>query len=258
MSFTTVSCYNTREHDRSSIISPWRLHYTGGTRCHCCRHHFGSDYSVDESVAHGVKAAALVRNYPLISDQVTPEELQLILGELETCISRHKKGAVVEFGCYRGTSSLFIRRLLDCYADTREFHVYDSFEGLPPKGQWDQSSVGEHFVTGELLARKKEFVVQFKKAGLALPHIHKGWFHELDQSKIPQAIGFAFLDGDYYESIRDSLMLITPCLVVGAVIIVDDYANEALPGAARAVDEWLVGQQATMRVQRSLAIIYRR
>lgn len=257
MSFTTVSCYNTREHDRSSIVSPRRLYRTGGTRRYCCRYHSDRYYSVDESVARGVKTAELIRKYPLISDQITAGELQVILRELEHYISRGKTGAVVEFGCYRGTTSLFIRRLLDCYEDKREFHVYDSFEGLPPKGRWDQSSVGEHFVTGELLAHKKEFFAQFKKAGLVMPRIHKGWFHDLDQSHIPQTVGFAFLDGDYYGSIRESLMLITPRLVSGAVIIVDDYANEALPGAARAVDEWLVGQRAVMRVQSSLAIIYR-
>jgi len=41
-----------------------------------------------------------------------------------------------------------------------------------------------------------------------------------------------------------------------ATIIVDDYANEALPGAARAVDEWLANnRQYTSRTESSLAII---
>ena len=65
----------------------------------------------------------------------------------------------------------------------------------------------------------------------------------------------AFLDGDYYESIRDSLRVITSKLLPGAVIIVDDYANEALPGAARAVDEWIRDRGVVLRVEASLAII---
>ena len=35
----------------------------------------------------------------------------------------------------------------------------------------------------------------------------------------------------------------------------DDYANEALPGAAKAVDEWLHTHPAKLRVEHSLAII---
>ena len=74
---------------------------------------------------------------------------------------------------------------------------------------------------------------------------------------MPEQIAFAFLDGDYYASIRDSLALVWPRLTPGAVIIVDDYANEKLPGAARAVDEWLATHPAQLRVQASLAILSR-
>ena len=66
---------------------------------------------------------------------------------------------------------------------------------------------------------------------------------------------FAFLDGDYYQSIRDSLQLIAPKLTSHAIIVVDDYANEALPGAARATDEWLRGRRYQLRVESSLAIV---
>jgi O-methyltransferase len=41
----------------------------------------------------------------------------------------------------------------------------------------------------------------------------------------------------------------------GAIIVVDDYGNDTLPGAAKAVDEWLESHKATIRVEHSLAII---
>jgi hypothetical protein len=44
-------------------------------------------------------------------------------------------------------------------------------------------------------------------------------------------------------------------VVLGAIIVVDDYANEALPGVARAVDEWLRIHGGKLRVEASLAII---
>lgn len=197
----------------------------------------------------------LISKYPLISEQVDKREVKIVLRELTRALQNSARGSVVEMGCYAGTTSLFIARLLNIQKYTREFHVYDSFEGLPAKRSEDQSRAGEQFVIGELKASKKQFVINFKKAGLPLPFIHKGWFSQLSSSDVPPEVVFAFLDGDYYESIHDSLKLIWPHLVDGAVVVVDDYANEALPGAARAVDEWLDTHSAGLRVENSLAII---
>lgn len=199
----------------------------------------------------------LLEKYPLISDQVDRQELAVILRELDNQLNRDTAAfAVVEFGCYIGTTSLFIRRLLDAYQSPGEFHVYDSFDGLPDKTNHDLSPAGEQFKTGELAVGRKAFQMQFKKAGLRLPIVHKGWFDELTDNAIPEHISFAYLDGDYYESIADSLRLITPRLLRSATVVVDDYVNEALPGAARAVDEWLQGRSARLRIESSLAIIH--
>ena len=85
--------------------------------------------------------------------------------------------------------------------------------------------------------------------------VHKGWFSDLHDDDVPEGIHFAFLDGDYYGSIHDSLKLIEKKLAPGAVVVVDDYANEALPGAAHAVDEWRAQQPRSFRVQSSLAVL---
>ena len=198
----------------------------------------------------------LIKSYSLISDQVDERELTVILNELSRQIeSCGPDASVVELGCYIGTTSLFIRRLLDSHNVSLPFHVYDSFEGLPPKTERDSSPAGLQFRTGELAVSRKIFELQFKKAGLRPPTIHKGWFNELTTADMPEDITFAYLDGDYYESISDSLRVIEPCLAQGACIVVDDYANEALPGAARAVDEWLKKHPAQLRVEASLAVI---
>lgn len=200
----------------------------------------------------------LLSSYPVISDQVNVGELRVILTELEVALARSLEApqAIVELGCYIGTTSLFVRRLLDELMPHAAFHVYDSFAGLPDKTGQDSSPAGEQFKTGELAISRKTFELQFKKAGLRPPTIHKGWFADLTPVDIPDNVAFAYLDGDYYESIRDSFRVVTPKLLSGAVIVVDDYANEALPGAAKAVDEWMaVHTSASLRVQTSLAII---
>lgn len=199
----------------------------------------------------------LLKKYPLISDQVDKREVSIVLRELEKARISTDDGDVVEFGCYAGTTSLFISRYLAIQKYTREFHVYDSFEGLPEKQGEDESRAGDQFKTGELAVSKKQFVLNFRKAGVPLPRIHKGWFNELTEADVPEKVAFAFLDGDYYESILSSLRLVWPRLAPGAIIVVDDYANEALPGAAKAVDDWLATHPAKLSVEHSLAIIHR-
>lgn len=196
----------------------------------------------------------IVAKYPVISDQVSKEQIQVILDELEHVLSRGLTGAIVELGCYIGTTSLFIRRLLNEMKQEREFHVYDSFEGLPPKTEQDASVTGEQFVAGELNVSKKQFIREFQKAGLRTPIIHKGWFNELTADDVPDEIAFAFLDGDFYESIRDSLRLILPRMKTGGVIVIDDYAREALPGAAKATHEFFRPEQ--VRTAYNLGIIH--
>src|SRR5690242_11875242 len=99
-----------------------------------------------------VHADELLNQYNLVSDQVSREQVHVILRELETVLERTGQGAIVEFGCYIGTTSLFIRRLLDARGESvsREFHVYDSFEGLPPKTAADEIATGDQFQAGAL------------------------------------------------------------------------------------------------------------
>jgi O-methyltransferase len=180
----------------------------------------------------------------------------VIIRELTRVIEASVHGAVVELGCYSGTTSLFIQRVLQAENINRPFHVYDSFQGLPKKVQQDNSPAGTQFQAGELLTTKQEFIKNFRKANLQLPKIHKAWFEELTQNDMPPSIAFAFLDGDFYTSISASLAVITPLLSPGACIIIDDYQSEALPGARKAVDEWAQKYNHNVRSEQSLAIIH--
>lgn len=132
--------------------------------------------------------------------------------------------------------------------------MYDSFEGLPEKSVWDASPSGEQFTAGELAVSKKQFLREFQKAHLQPPIVHKGWFSSLTEKDVPEKIAFAFLDGDFYESIRDSLRLVLPRMQKGGVIVVDDYAREALPGAAKAVHEYF--QPEHVKAVHNLGVIY--
>ncbi len=198
------------------------------------------------------------RGHPIISDQITREGLETVCSELECVLDKGIKGAVAEFGCYAGTTSLFIRRILDERHEsaTRPFHVYDSFEGLPPKTTQDSNAAGVDFTAGKLYVSKKDFIGEFKSAGLQLPVIRKGWFDQLAQTDVPTPIAFAFLDGDFYGSIISSLRLVWPNMSQGGVILIDDYQRDTLPGVERAVRDFLQGKTIKrLRVRANIAII---
>lgn len=199
----------------------------------------------------------LLGKYPILTSQVNREELVKILAVLEDVLKHDVAGDVVELGCYVGTTTLFLRRFLLQHGSDKALHAYDSFAGLPPKTTEDASPAGEQFKAGELRAPKQEFVKHFRQAGLPLPIIHKAWFSELTPDDMPDKIAFAFLDGDFYSSIYDSLKLVWPRLSEGAVVVVDDYQSEALPGTKRAVDEWLATHPARLQVAASSLAILR-
>ena len=101
-----------------------------------------------------------------------------------------------------------------------------------------RKNLGVDFKQGELGVTKREVKMRFLRAGLSVPVIKKAWFNELKDLDLPEKIAFVFLDGDFYESIRDSLKLVVPKMSDGGVLVVHDYNNPALPGVKKAVDEW--------------------
>lgn len=170
------------------------------------------------------------------NDQVSEKETGKILELARKCLE--VEGDFVEMGCYKGDTSLM---LADVLKDVdKKLWIYDSFEGLPEKCEKDESALGENFKGGELFVTKREVKQRFLRAGLPVPVIKKAWFSDLTSEDLPEKIAFAFLDGDFYESIRDSLKLVTPRMVKGGILVVHDYNNPALPGVAKAVDEWCV------------------
>ena len=173
------------------------------------------------------------------NDQVSEGETRRILELARECLS--VEGDFVELGCYKGDTSLLLAEVLvenSVEKFAKKLWIYDSFEGLPEKSVADESVLGVNFRVGELLVTKREVKERFLRAGLPVPVIKKGWFEDLKEVDLPEKIAFAFLDGDFYESIRDSLKLVVPKMASGGVLVVHDYSNPALPGVRKAVDEW--------------------
>ena len=183
------------------------------------------------------------------NDQVSEKETEKILSFAQECLA--VPGDFVEFGCYKGDTSLLLAELLvenHVEKSVKKLWIYDSFEGLPEKRVEDRSVLGVAFRAGELGVTKREVKGRFLRAGLPVPVIRKKWFADLNEEDVPERIAFAFLDGDFYESIRDSLKLVVPRISEGGVIVVHDYTNPALPGVKKAVDGWNVKKNGFFRI----------
>lgn len=189
-----------------------------------------------------------------INDQVTAAETTEILHQAEGCLNI--RGDFVEFGCYKGDTTLLFGKLLAKFAPEKRLFAYDSFAGLPPKTDEDASSAGQAFQAGELAVSKREVVGKLRRAGLKNVVLKKAWFSDLTEADLPSEIAFAFVDGDFYASQKVALSLVISRLTKGGVVICHDYNNPDLPGASQAVDEFLrEHHNYRLLTRRTLAIL---
>ncbi len=189
--------------------------------------------------------------------QIPSRETEIIVSELERTLN--VPGDVVEFGCYAGDTSVMLAAKLKEVPD-KWLYLYDSFEGLPEKTAADNSSEGWRFQAGELKVSPDAVSHKFKKLSLPEPVIVKAWFSELTDDDLPSRISFALFDGDFYESIKTSFKKTIPRLSQGGIIVVHDYRNAALPGSARAVNEFVEmhKDEYEFRLAVSLAILVKK
>ena len=165
--------------------------------------------------------------------QVADSETREILLIAEACLAT--PGDFVELGCYEGDTSLLLAEKIR--NTDKKLWIYDSFEGLPSKTKEDESAAGVNFQAGALYVSKRDVKLRFLRANLPVPIIKKAWFADLRPEDLPERISFAFFDGDFYQSIKDSFKAVEGKMAEGSIIIVHDYNNPELPGVTKAVDE---------------------
>jgi len=162
-------------------------------------------------------------------DQIT----NLVL-YLNDSIEKNIEGDITEFGCYVGESSKYLMKTLLENNSDKKLYVYDSFEGLPPLSKWEE---GTGWREGTLKSTEQVLTSNFVQNKLPPPIIHKDWFKNVPEDKLPEKISFAFLDGDFYDSIYDSLNKIFDRVSDGGYICFHDYQRADLPGVRAAIED---------------------
>lgn len=131
-------------------------------------------------------------------------------------------GAFVEVGVYQGGTA----ELLSVVAllQNRPLYLYDTFAGIPWKGDLDQHQIGDFADTDINLVRDRCLGAVTITAGI------------FPNSAVPMpSIAFAHLDVDQYRSYRESIEYLTPLMAAGGVMWFDD--SPCLQGACQAVTE---------------------
>jgi hypothetical protein len=149
-------------------------------------------------------------------------------------------GLVAECGCLKGLSSYVLcaaLRRANAAFDGRGYEIYDSFQGLSEPEPQDLTG-GASAPAGDVRAgRYSAPLDQVKRALGAFPHIafFPGWIPLAFEQAPGKAYRFVHVDVDLHQPTRDSFAYFWPRLVVGGVMVCDDYG---WPGAKLAVEEF--------------------
>lgn len=133
------------------------------------------------------------------------------------------EGCFVEVGVYLGGSAFFLANVAQTQG--REIYLYDTFCGIPYKGELDSHPVGDFGDTSADLVR--QMIPYAKVVAGVFPH-----------SLVPMPkVAFAHVDADQYQSIRDCCRVLGPMMLPGGKILFDDVW--CLAGATKALEETL-------------------
>jgi predicted O-methyltransferase YrrM len=161
-------------------------------------------------------------------------------------------GLVAECGVYRGLSSyLLCRRLREQSASFsgKEFHAFDSFEGLSAPGAEDHLDATVEAFGAERQEGRFRAGVETVRSTLAdFPDatLHRGWVPEVLTEAPIGPYRLVHLDLDLHDPTLAGLEFFHPRLAPGGVIVVDDYGSLRWPGVMRAVAKFCASNDASV------------
>ena len=131
-----------------------------------------------------------------------------------------------EFGCHSGrTYSAAINAGLHFGMKDAQYYAFDSFQGLPKTIEEEDGifKEGTFSTTQENFKNivKKNTRVEVEDETLIAGFYSETLTPEL-QAKLPKA-GLVYIDVDLYSSTRDVLKFLTTQLVIGSIIMFDDW-----------------------------------
>ncbi|GHV81411.1 hypothetical protein AGMMS49944_32020 [Spirochaetia bacterium] len=170
----------------------------------------------------------IIENYTLV-DKYRCYELWQLVEE-----TAKLNGALIEIGVWRGGSGTLIAKKAELNEIKDTIYLCDTFTGVVKPGEQDSRYMGgEHADTS-----KKILETVIKKLNLENIKILVGIFPEETSHLVSDnAFRFCHIDVDVYTSAKDILDWIWPKLVVGGIIVFDDYGFQTCDGITQFVNE---------------------
>lgn len=153
--------------------------------------------------------------------------------ELWNISSRLKKqdAAIIEVGVWRGGTAALLAK-----ANNNQSIIYlcDTFEGVAKAGEKDnQYKGGEHADTSIETVEKL-----MKEQGISSYRILKGIFPDTNADLLDtEKFKICHIDVDVYESAKDIFNWVWERMIVGGVVVFDDYGFAACAGITQLVNE---------------------
>lgn len=167
------------------------------------------------------------------------------------------KGTIIEAGCALGGSAIVIASAKN---KTRTFQIFDTFGLIPPPSDNDESDsinryddiisgnaqgIKGNTYYGYLKDLKAQVELNFEQAGLSVSEnqieLIQGLFE--DKLWINQPVILAHIDCDWYNSVLICLERIVPNLLIGGLLVIDDYYHWA--GCRKAVDYYFLDKMSS-------------
>jgi O-methyltransferase len=183
--------------------------------------------------------------YTMIPKDVFISNLELVRS------FKNIKGDVVECGVWRGGMIASISNIM---GSDREYHLFDSFEGLPDAQDIDGEAAIKWQEDKHLSTYYDNCKAETKWAEEAMNRtqvhyvLHKGWFCDtLKNYTKGEGIAILRMDGDWYDSTLDILNHLFEKVNKNGIIIIDDYYS--WDGCSRAVHDFLSQNKLPNRVR---------
>ncbi|MCC7380041.1 MAG: class I SAM-dependent methyltransferase [Chitinophagaceae bacterium] len=153
--------------------------------------------------------------------------------ELWSISKRLKKSeaAIIEVGVWRGGTAALLAKAND---NQSPIYLCDTFEGVAKAGDKDnQYKGGEHADTSVEIVE-----TVMKEQGISSYQILKGIFPDTNADKLDaEKFKICHIDVDVYESAKDIFNWVWTRMIVGGVVIFDDYGFAACAGITQLVNE---------------------
>lgn len=173
-------------------------------------------------------------------EDINPEETNFLCSKLKEVLDNRISGDIIEFGVYRGGTTLRMAKILinSLKKNNKIIYGLDTFKGLPEHSDKDNvNPLFEDAMNNNDINKVKDVFIKNKVNDKVI--LMRGLFSESIPKLLDKRFCFVYIDCDLYEGTKEALEYSLPRMSEGGIIFIDDYASKSWEGVKKAVLEFL-------------------